>query len=229
VVCINGYRTGNPVVDLATFRARHLHRQLGLNLAFLVLPLQGPRQVGRVSGDRVFTSGVANTLHAVSQAVWDARRLLGWIRTEAAGRPVGVAGVSLGGLVAALLAGFEPELANVVAIVPETDVVRSIRRHVEPLLLPFYEQWGLSWTPVERLFGLVSPLAMPAVTPRDRRFIVGGLVDRWVRPSNIKALWEHWDRPELLWYQGSHLSFAVDPAVRGFVDDVLVRTLAEPG
>jgi hypothetical protein len=219
-VCINGYRTGNPLLDPAVFGAPRL-RALGLNLAFLVLPLQGPRRAGRTSGDRIFTSGVPNMLHGTSQAVWDARRLISWLRQSQGAPGVGVSGISLGGFITALLADIEPGLTCAIAGVPETDLVRSFRRQIEPLLPPFYEQWGLSWAPVERVLRPVSPLAMPPLVPHEGRFIYAGLVDRWVRPGNVHALWKHWGKPEILWYDGSHTSFVFDPSVSRFVDRAL--------
>ena len=38
---------------------------------------------------------------------------------------------------------------------------------------------------------------MDPVIPHEARYIYGGLVDRWVRPGNVHALWEHWDEPAL--------------------------------
>jgi hypothetical protein len=226
ILCINGYRTGEPLVDLVTFRAAHLHRRLGLNVAILVQPLHGPRSAGSVSGDRVIYGGAMNMTHAVAQAAWDARRLLSWLRSDERAPAVGVQGLSLGSYVVGLLVALDADLACAIAGIPESDIVRNMRRTVEPLLPPFYEQWGLSWTPSERVARAVSPLAMAPLVPRNQRFIYAGLADRWVRPGNVITLWDHWERPEICWYQGSHLSAIVEPEVCSFVDDVLVRTLA---
>jgi hypothetical protein len=225
ILCVNGYRTGEPVVDLAVFRAGHLHRELGLNVAVLVQPLHGPRSAGTSSGDRVIYGGAMNLVHTVSQASWDARRLLSWLRASQGAPAVGVQGLSLGGLVTGLLAGLEPDLACVIAGIPEADIVRNLRRTVDPLLPPFYEQWGLSWTPFERVARVASPLGLAPVVPRRARFIFAGLADRWVRPGNVADLWEHWERPEILWFKGGHLSAVADRSVRRFVDDVLRRRL----
>jgi hypothetical protein len=103
--------------------------------------------------------------------------------------------------------------------VPESDLIRNIRRQVDHLLPPFYEQWGLSWTSCERVTRVVSPFALEPQVPVESRAIFAGLVDRWVRPGNVHRLWEHWDQPDICWYPGSHLSFAIEPQVRRFVDD----------
>ncbi len=220
ILCVNGYRTGEPAGDLWAFRADHLHRHLGLNVAVAVQPLHGPRRQGR-SGDRVMFAGAMNTIHTAAQSAWDVRRLLSWIREIERAPRVGVMGLSLGGFVTALVACLDPDLDLVMAGIPEADLVRGMRRNVEALLPPHYEQWGLSWLPFERVHRVVSPLAMDAVVAPEARFIFAGLVDRWVRPGNVHALWEHWDRPAVCWYQGGHLSFPMEPSVHRFVDDAL--------
>ena len=223
LICINGYRTGSPLVDFGSFSARKLHRQLGLNLAFPVQPLHGPRAAG-ASGDRVMFAGAMNTVHTAAQALWDIRRLKSWILDVQGAPSVGVSGISLGGYLTALLVCFEADLACAIAGVPEADLVRGMRRSVEPLLPPFYEQWGLSWRSLERVNTVVSPMALDPVVASDRLFIFAGLVDRWVRPGNVKALWEHWGQPEICWYKGGHMTFPVEPDVQRFVDRALRST-----
>jgi len=224
LICINGYRTGTPFVDFNAFDARRLHHQFGLNLAFPVSPLHGPRSEGS-SGDRVLFGGAMNTVHTATQAIWDIRRLKSWITDTQDAPAVGASGISLGGYFTSLLTCFEDDLAVAIAGVPEADLVRGMRRNVEAMLPPFYEQWGLSWRSLERVNRVVSPLAMDPLIPREARYIYGGLVDRWVRPGNVQALWKHWDEPEICWYQGSHLSFPIESSVKEFVGHALADRL----
>jgi len=227
LICINGYRTGSPRVDFAAFGAKHLHEELGYNLAFPVTPLHGPRSIG-ASGDRVLWGGAMNTVHTAAQAIWDIRRLKSWITGTQDAPAVGASGISLGGYFTSLLTCFEDDLACAIAGVPEADLVRGMRRNVEAMLPPFYEQWGLSWRSLERANRVVSPLKMDPLVPKEALFIYGGLVDRWVRPGNVNALWKHWDEPEICWYEGSHLSFPFEPSVRRFVDAALTDRLGSP-
>jgi hypothetical protein len=224
LICINGYRTGTPFVDFNTFDAKRLHRDYGLNLAFPVTPLHGPRAEG-ASGDRVLSGGAMNTVHTAAQAIWDIRRLKSWITDTQDAPAVGASGISLGGYLTSLLACFEGDLACAIAGVPEADLVRGMRRNVEALLPPFYEQWGLSWRSLERVNRVVSSLAMEPLVPHEARYIYGGLVDRWVRPGNVHALWEHWEQPEICWYEGSHLSFPIEAKVKQFVGQALADRL----
>jgi hypothetical protein len=225
IILVNGYRTGDPGLDLGMFRAEHLHRVHGLNVLGVILPLHGPRAIDN-NGGRVLHAGAMNTIYTVAQGAWDIRRLLSWIRGEQGADTVAITGISLGGYMASLLTCLDDDLAGVIAGVPEADLVRGIRRQMDPLLPPFYEQWGLSWEPLEQIFKVVSPLTMPCLAPHDKRFIYAGLLDRWVRPGNVKHLWEHWDRPEICWYQGSHLSFPFERDVRRFVEHAIKQIYA---
>lgn len=219
LVCVNGYRTGSAVVDLMAFDALRLHRTLGLNLLFPVSPLHGPRRAAGRSGDRVMFAGAMNLIHTITQAVWDTRRMLTWLRRTQDAPTVGVMGFSLGGYITALLASLEADFDGVMLGVPESDLVRNIRRQVDPLLPPYYEQWGLSWSALDRVTRVVSPHALEPLVPRERRAIFAGLVDRWVRPGNVHRLWQHWDEPDICWYSGSHLSFPMERDVRRFVEE----------
>ena len=107
-----------------------LHQRLGLNLLLPVLPLHGPRKIGRRSGDGFLGGDVLDTIHAEAQAIWDLRRLLGWVRAQRradrrlralAGRlQHGAAGVA------------RCSLACAIAGIPASDFARSFFRHGGP-------------------------------------------------------------------------------------------------
>jgi hypothetical protein len=97
VVCVPGYRMGDPRIDWVGFGIGWLYRTLGLNVAIPVMPFHGERRCGRRGGDGYLAGDVLDTIHAQAQAVWDIRRLVRWLR--ASGAPgIGLYGVSLGGL-----------------------------------------------------------------------------------------------------------------------------------
>jgi hypothetical protein len=223
LVCIHAYRTGFPLTAFLQFPPAWLHRGLGLNILVPVLPLHGPRTVGRRSGEGLFSGEFLDTIHFQAQAVWDVRRLLGWVRARG-GSDVGVYGLSLGGTTAALLAGLEPELSCVIAGMPAADLMGLARRHVPGLLLLFAERLGFTWNTVEQLLRVISPLALPARVAHERRFLFGGVADHLVPPEQLCALWHHWDRPRLAWHGGSHASFSFESTVRTLVHEALVAT-----
>jgi hypothetical protein len=221
-LCVPGYRMGSPIVDFTGFRAGWLHRKLGLNVAIPVMPLHGPRRIGRRGGDGFFTGDFVDTLHAQAQAVYDARRLASWLLDEGA-PAVGLYGVSLGGYTTALLASLQDGLACVIAGIPATDFVRLLRSHVPEFAVRLAERAGFGFDRVEQLMRVVSPFAFEPRVRRERRYLFAGVGDRLTPPEHAHALWEHWGRPRVVWYQGSHVSFLWEPAVKALLYEALIN------
>ncbi len=223
LVCLHGYRTGSPLTGFFQFSPRWLHETLGVNLVLPVLPLHGPRASGWRSGDGLFSGEILDLVHLKAQAVWDLRRLLAWLRARD-GMPVGLYGLSLGGGIAALTAGLDPDLACVIAGMPMVDVMGLVERHVPVFVRDLAERFGISFEAVGRLLRVVSPLAMPSRVTTDRLFIFGGVADRLVPSGQVRALWKHWDHPRIEWHGGSHTSFGIESKVNLLVSEALTRT-----
>ena len=218
LVCSNGYRTGHAPVDLRLFW--HYYANLGLNVLMPVLPLHGPRRVGRLSGDGFLGGEVLDCVHAEAQAIWDLRRLVGWARQQGA-PAVGILGLSLGGYTTALAAGIEPGLACAVAGIPVTNLARIFWRHGPRLQLDYLEHVDIDEDAVAELMRVVSPLAVEPLVPLPGRMIFGGISDRLVPPDHVQNLFEHWGHPRMVWYQGGHLTFQRDPRVQAGIDATL--------
>lgn len=226
LVCIPGYGMGHPNIDLAAFEVGELQRSLDVNIAVPVLPLHGPRRIGWMSGDGYFAGDCMDTLHAQAQAVWDVRRLVAWLRADGA-RNIGVYGLSLGGYTAALVAAFEADLTCVIAGIPASDFVALARRHTLTHVQRLACETGLEWERVERVFRVISPLAMPSRVPWERRYIFGGTADRIVPLAQVRQLWRHWQRPRSCWYRGTHLSLFGETRVRQWLRQVLSTHLVD--
>jgi hypothetical protein len=225
LVCVHAYRMGFPFADFLAFPAMWLHRQLGLNVAFPTLPLHGRRKIGWRTGDGFLTGDYLDTIHLQAQAVWDVRRLIGWLRAEAGAPAVGVYGLSLGGNAAALLAGLEDDLACLIAGIPPADLLGLARWNVPPPLLQVFEHLGLMMSDGHmRLMRVISPLALAPRVPRERRFLFAAMADRLVPRQDVIDLWKHWDRPRLAWYAGTHVSFGWEREVRSLLEEALVKS-----
>lgn len=228
LICIPGYRMGHPMVDFTGFRASWLHCELGLNVAIPVLPLHGPRRVGRRGGDGFLTGDFVDTIHAQSQAVWDVRRIVGWLRSHGA-PAIGAYGVSLGGYTTALLASLEKNLDCVIAGIPATDFMRLMRSHVPALVLRAAARLGFSFERAEPLLRVISPLALSPQVPRERRYLYAGLADHLAPPDHVRDLWLHWERPRVAWYHGSHVSFMWEADVRALLHEAFDACGLLPG
>ena len=206
LIAIHGQSMGRPG-DHRMLRVRRLHEELGVNVALPVLPLHGERAAG-FAPDHLFVSGVypVNNVLGMAQSVWDVRRLMLWLRAVQGAPAVGVLGLSLGSYVASLLATVEPDLACVVALVPEPDLAGALRA-AEPLV-PSKRRLhrALYDARATLLHRPVSPLAHRPVVAKERLFIVAGQVDRVASPSGAAALWRPWDEPSILWRPRGHLT-----------------------
>ena len=223
LVCVHGYRMGFPLADFLGFPAAWFHHELGLNVAFPVLPLHGPRKMGMRTGDGFLSGDYLDTIHLQAQAVWDIRRLSAWLRAEE-GMPIGAYGLSLGGYTATLLAGLEDDLACVIAGIPASDYVGLTRWVLPTWLLQLAAYAGVTLDRIEEIMRVISPLALAPRVPWDRRFLYAATGDRLVPPATVRALWEHWDRPRLDWYEGSHTSFGWESTVQGLLLEALARS-----
>ncbi len=161
VVCIHGTGMGRDA-DLRSFRARHLFEDLGCNVVLPILPLHGPRREPKRSTAQFPSIDPLDNVHGLAQAAHDVRRILGWIRMQSPSA-IAVQGVSLGGYVAALVAGLAEPLDCVIAIIPATDFPTLFRSQTPPRmtrrLTPILE-------PATALHRVVSPLEFAPSTAR---------------------------------------------------------------
>jgi hypothetical protein len=221
LVCVPGYRMGRPTIDFTGFRAHWLHQEFGINIAIPVMPLHGPRSVGNRTGDGFLSGDFLDTIHAQTQAVWDIRRLIGWLRDGRGAPRVGTYGVSLGGYTAALLAALQGDLDCVIAGIPATDFVRLVRGHLPDMMLKGADRIGFGFDSIEKIFKVISPLAIPPNVPRDRCFLYAGRSDRLTPPEQAHDLWEHWERPRISWYDGGHVSFLWEQKIETLLREAL--------
>ena len=219
IVCLHGYGMGSVWTDLAAFRAEYLHRQLGMNVINYVAPLHGLRANAGAHGGEFFDGSPSSPVHGNAQAIWDLRRILGWIRSHGPTR-IGVHGISLGGSTAALLANYDADLDCVIAGIPAIRIDELFRHHTKKEQQPsddFWERLG-------RLQSVISPLSQPSAVDRERLFIYAGVVDRLVPAKLPNDLWNHWGEPEMLWYHGSHVTSTMDTSVKSFLDRAFIAT-----
>ena len=222
VVCVHGSEMGRAEIDLRLFRAWHLHENLGLNVALPVLPMHGPRKRGLPKGASFPGQELIDNVHATAQAVWDIRRLLSWIRVQEPDSAIGLNSMSLGGYIAALVASLEDGLTCAILGVPVIDLVQVFGYHAG-LATDDPRQRVLDVAaPIGRM---TSPVSLAPRVPPNGRFVYSGLADQVVHPrAHALRIWEHWGKPDVVWYHGGHMSFFRSGPVQEFIDDALVQS-----
>lgn len=208
LISIHGYGMGRAAIDLPWLRHRGwdmagLHRNLGVDVVYFVLPLHGPRADGLRSATGFVDEHPLLTTAALAQAIWDLRRLVGWLRGQGA-EAIGIQGISLGGYVSSLYAALDPALTVAMPTVPAVDLVPSLHSQLPRYQRDRWQREGFH-SLLTRAWSLHSPLSYRVRVPKAGRLLVAGFADRITPPPQVRALWEHWDRPELHWYPGSHL------------------------
>lgn len=222
LLCVHGYRMGEPWMDFGLFPPRWLHDRLGLNLFLPILPLHGPRRIGLRSGDQYLDGNPLDLLYAQTQALWDLRRAIAWIRSQEDNPRIGVLGYSLGGYNAGLLVQYEADLDFAIAGIPPTDFAAALWRHIPPAHRDYFEAHGIDVTKYRKLLHPVSPLARKSLVNPDKLYIFAGTADRVVLPQQAAALGAHWGVP-IQWFQGAHLTFRGERLVRNHIEAAMHR------
>lgn len=222
IVCIHGYRMGTPMLDFSLFAPSYLHQQLGLNVLMPTLPLHGSRKIGPRTGDHFLDGDLLDLLYAESQALWDLRRWLAWLRSLEEKPAIGVYGISLGGYNAALLAQYDDQLDFAVAGIPIVDLATGLWRYV-PHTHQRYLAWrGLNEERYREILQLVSPLSRNPRIDSRHLHVFAATGDRIVAPRHAVLLSRHWKVP-VNWYQGSHLSVRREREPRLVLEEAMSR------
>jgi dienelactone hydrolase len=220
VVFVHGAEQGR-LDDLYAFRAAHLHEDLGLNVAFPVLPQHGPRRdLGKAWPGFDLLGNIATMMRAVS----DVRALIGWVADQQA-PSIALVGMSLGGPVAALTAGLDERVDAVCAMVPMLDTHATIAHHTERTGARGKRLAALLRAePVRRLGAMVDPTELEPHAPPERRLVIAALNDRMTSVRAAQRLHERWGG-EVHWHHGGHIGHLMSGQVRAEVDEFLARTV----
>jgi pimeloyl-ACP methyl ester carboxylesterase len=212
VLLLHGYAVPQTTYD------RWLAKQMrlrGAHTARLDLPLHLRRTLpGQRSGDGYFSLDPAHIREVVRQSVEDAAAVIAWARAEVSPH-VTVVGVSLGGLIATMLAA-QLELDRVIAVAPFCDPAATLsQRPPTPSLrhLGMIGEYSGSWGPDRASAGrflesTLAPLLARNFTPRtpgDRITLVRAMQDLVVGPDPVTRLSTEW-QTDLWTYPHGHMT-----------------------
>lgn len=224
-VLIHGTEQGRLLVDQMVFRARKLHQELGCNVLMPLLPLHASRRVPEPLGTGFPTLDVMDNVHGLAQSAYDVRCALEWVSEQ---EPSGVSltGLSLGGYVAALVAGLERPLGAVVGLVPAVDFPDVFRRQT-PKLMRSGEAFSALHAASSRLHTVVSPLSFTPQTPSEQLFVLAGLHDRLLDPlSQAARLANHWGTDNVVWVDRGHVTHMASPELSSIIASAV---MSQPG
>jgi hypothetical protein len=206
MLALHGFTMGTAWIDAHVLMAATWF-SFGFDVALVTLPFHGERcpRTSRYSGELFGSWDVGRTNEAVRQAVHDVDLVKRWIAATT-GRPVGLLGLSLGGYVAALMAGLCDDLAFVIPLLPPATLdalassLLALDRPRAAVAPP------IALADLRAAYAVHSPLTYPSVVPSESLLIVGARGDCLVPPEHAHALWRHWGEPAIHWYSGSHMA-----------------------
>jgi dienelactone hydrolase len=198
----------------------------GVAALFLKLPYYGERRPkggpGPVPG-RFLSADIERTMTSMRQGVCDVRRGLSWLasRDDVDSSRLGVAGISLGGIVSSITAAVDPAVRDGVFLLAGGDLSKILWDM--PETAKFRAAWEASGRTVEDLKALTDPFDPLTYAHRlagKRLLMIAGKVDEVVPSASTKALWEAAGRPPIRWYDCGHYSAIgyLLPGIRETVD-----------
>jgi pimeloyl-ACP methyl ester carboxylesterase len=230
VLIVHGYAVPVPLWDSLQARSLRAH---GVHSMFVDLPFHLRRRVpGKHSGDGFFGSDPERISSNIRQSVEDAAALIAWARQEVT-PTIAVMGVSLGGLIAALLAA-QLTLDSVVAVAPLCDPPATFLEHMPRQLarrLGLSPTSGGAWGDDRAqaramLDGALAPLVLRNLVPRtppQNITLVRPELDSIVGPQPIADLAVAWG-VELWDYPYGHITVMNAPGIGSRIRDRLLDT-----
>jgi hypothetical protein len=229
---LHGYMQPETLVEELGVVAA-LARRLGIEIVQMQPPYHGRRKPRRswFGGDLYWTGDVVQSLEALRQTLVDARSLLSWMLTESE-RPVGVSGLSLGGLLSCALTCLDGRFAfslpliahmDIGAVVEDAPVLGRMRR----------ELCDFGWTPRDfgRFFDRLGWNRQRARVAPEHIRLYAATQDHFFDPALVEALAAHWGGVPIEWYECSHMGFVLHlpratASMRELIDAVASRAPA---
>lgn len=186
--------------------AAYLARR-GVTALVMQLPFYGKRRGDEDLGES-FVTDPEVMVSLTTQAVLDARRafdgLLGW--PGIAPQRVGLLGVSLGGINAALAAGVEPRMRRLALVLAGGDLpavvfhasreTREVRRRLEAA--------GLDPAALRAMWADIEPLRYASRMAAADVLMLNARDDDVIPRRCTEMLWKSIGEPEIVWYSGDH-------------------------
>jgi hypothetical protein len=201
-VALHGFGAGNFLFEERAYQASWLYSK-GLDVVLTTLPMHAKRGPAMTLRPLFPSPDPIVTNDGFAQAAHDVRALITLLRKR--GVPVGLSGMSLGGLTTSLLATLI-DLDWVIPIVPVSSVAKFMwamgegsdvrQRAIEKGLT--YELFATSFVPT-------APLERKPLVDAERVLLIAGERDRVVPIHHAELLREHFGARDVVTFAGAHI------------------------
>lgn len=190
--------------------------QHGVAALFMKLPYYGERQGngpghGERAGGRLLSVDIERSVRAMRQGICDVRRSVFWLKNRPEVDParLGVAGISLGGIVSSIAASVDPEISEAALLLAGGNLSEIL--WTMPEGRRYRDQWiaeGKTREDLEVLTKPFDPLRFGDRLRGKRVLMIAGNVDDTVPPRCTLELWKVAGRPPIRWLDCGHYSAA---------------------
>ena len=194
----------------------------GVAALFVKLPYYGERS-GPARDRRFLSADIERTVLAMRQGICDVRRAAAWLasRKDVDPEKIGVAGVSLGGIVGSVALAVDPALKQGAFLLAGGNLAKILWEMPEGAR--YRKAWidaGKTFADLETLTKPFDPLTHAGRLVGKRVFMMAGNVDEVIPPDYARALWEKAGMPPIVWYDCGHYSAVgfLLPAIRKTVE-----------
>ena len=176
---------------------------------------------------RILSGNVPHMVGALHQAVLDARRGLDYLasRPDIDPNRLGVAGISLGGILSGVVAGVDPRIKVVITLVGGADFPKDLWDG--PLTRPFRRQIVRDGYTYQTYMAAMAPIDSTTWLPQrhfdpDDVLMINGHYDTVISPPQAKLLARDFSGTHIVWLNSGHYGaqFSAGPA-----SDLAVRFL----
>ncbi|MCA9773210.1 MAG: alpha/beta hydrolase family protein [Myxococcales bacterium] len=205
---VHGWMQFEPIIEEFTLLPM-IAKRLDMNVIHIQLPYHGRRKPPGAAwhGEYFWTADMVRTVEALRQSVLDARALRAWLASQGQ-NPVGVGGLSLGGVITEVLACVDADFDFAVPIIAHMDLARAMEE--APILYRMREElkgYGWDHKQLDDFLRAAGWHDLRPVIPRERIFMIAAEHDKFLTPERVRALWKSWGEPPIYWFPGGHTGF----------------------
>jgi dienelactone hydrolase len=175
---------------------------------FVIMPYYGPRRDPTVP-TRMISTDPEETVRGMTQAVKDIRYAAAWLgaQDEVDPQQLGITGISLGGIMAALSGAAEPRFHKICPVLAGGGIAAMVWDSPQPHLIEARKKWLAAGKTRESLVTLMQTVdpATYGDRIRDRKVLMLNAAHDEVIPyAATIALWRAFGKPPITWYGTGH-------------------------